>query len=70
MATHTMRSALVSGWGAVERTAATWHPEATCVEVEPRLWRVMLAGRVIGVIGKAPWTREELQRRADRMRGC
>lgn len=59
------RSALVFGWGAVERLAATWHAEAICQEVEPRLWHVHTpGGEFLGVIGKEPWSREELQRRA------
>lgn len=59
-----MKSALVCGWGAVERTSTTWHPEARVVEVEVRLWHVFVGDVPIGVIGKEPWTREELARRA------
>ena len=58
------RSALVCGWGAVEKTAASWHPDATITEIEPRLWRVEVGGIPIGMIGKEPWTAEEIGRRA------
>ena len=56
--------ALVGGWGAVEKTAAKWQDGSEAVEVEPRLWHVRHGNRVIGVVGKAPWTIEELRRRA------
>ena len=59
-----MKSAVVVGWGAVEQTAASWNPLATVREIEPRLWVVEVDGSPIGVIGKPPWTPEEIARRA------
>jgi len=57
------KSALVGGWGAVEWQATAWSPTATVEEIEPRLWLVT-DGIPIGMIGKAPWTVEEVERRA------
>lgn len=59
-----MRSALVFGFGAVELQARTWHPDAEVEELEPRLWIVRVDGRPIGMIGKDPWDRAEIARRA------
>lgn len=55
-----MRSALVFGFGAVERLACTWHPDAKVEELEPRLWIVRVAGQPIGMIGMDPWDRAEI----------
>lgn len=62
-----MRSALVFGFGAVERLACTWHPDAKVEELEPRLWIVRVAGQPIGMIGMDPWDRAEIARMARRV---
>ena len=59
-----MNSALVCGYGWVEKTARSWDPAAVVEEIEPRLWVARVAGRPIGIIGKEPWSQEELARRA------
>ena len=61
------RSAIVYGWGAVEKQAAAWDARATVREVEPRLWEARGPdGALLGYIAKEPWTHEELARRARR----
>jgi len=57
------KAAIVFGWGAVERLAKQWHADAVVEEIEPRLWRVSVNGSPIGMIGKEPWTKAEVQRR-------
>jgi hypothetical protein len=60
-----LRSALVFGYGAVEKTALTWYTTARVVEVKIRLWVVSDGGVPIGVIGKDPWTREGIDAYAE-----
>ncbi|MFA4972170.1 MAG: hypothetical protein WC683_06125 [bacterium] len=60
-----MRTAIVGGWGAVERLAKIWDPAATVEEIEIRLWVVRVEGRPIGMIGKEPWTAEGVRSRAE-----
>lgn len=63
-----LKFAIVFGWGAVEKTAENWHPQATVEEIEPRLWEVKGDGIVIGYIGKEGRTVESLQRAAELLR--
>lgn len=51
-----LKKSIVNGWGAVEKEAASWHPDATIKEIAPRLWEVKVSERVIGYIGKEPWS--------------
>lgn len=61
----TIKTAIVFGWGAVERLAKIWDPAATVEEIEPRLWLVRVGGRPIGMIGKEPLAPEYVRARAD-----
>jgi hypothetical protein len=59
-----VKHAKVVGWRAVEKMAEQWEPTAAVTEVEPQLWHVFANGLPIGVIGKEPWTENEIERRA------
>ena len=57
-----MRSAVVTGRGAVERKAAQWvDGTASIHEAMPRLWHVRDgSGAMVGVIAKEPWGADAL----------